>query len=128
MCTEGCDVSTEVVRSRNILLLGRTGRGKSATGNSILGKDVFRSKRGAASVTMKCELHSTIHSNGFTVNVVDTPGLFDPGLSNSKVMDEISNSLSLMPGGIIHAAFIVLNGDDVRFTAEEQVVSSWCSL
>ena len=51
------------------------------------------------------------------VNVVDTPGLFDPGLSNAETVAEIGRALSLVPGGVIHAALFVLNGDDVRFTS-----------
>ena len=59
---------------------------------------------------------------GLQLNIVDTPGLFDPGLSNGETISEIGKSLSLVPGGVLHAALIVLNGDDVRFTAEEQVL------
>ena len=44
-------------------------------------------------------------------------------LSNKDTISEIGKVLEIMPGHVIHCALIVLNGDDVRFTAEEQVMS-----
>eukprot|EP00614_Pseudopedinella_elastica_P001058 CAMPEP_0172603258 /NCGR_PEP_ID=MMETSP1068-20121228/23486_1 /TAXON_ID=35684 /ORGANISM="Pseudopedinella elastica, Strain CCMP716" /LENGTH=131 /DNA_ID=CAMNT_0013404931 /DNA_START=60 /DNA_END=452 /DNA_ORIENTATION=+ len=69
---------------------------------------------------MKCELRSRTLEDGTVVNVVDTPGLFDPGLSNADTVREIGRALDIVPGNVVHAALFVLNGDDVRFTAEEQ--------
>ena len=37
-----------------VVLLGQTGNGKSATGNSLLGRDAFAAKRSFASVTERC--------------------------------------------------------------------------
>jgi len=107
-------------RVRNLVLLGRTGRGKSATGNTLVGRTAFQSQRGAAACTVTCEVHSKTYSDGTIVNVCDTPGLFDPGLSNQETLGELAKVLSLVPGGVIHGALIVLNGDDTRFTSEEQ--------
>ncbi|KAF8062146.1 hypothetical protein N665_1202s0007 [Sinapis alba] len=131
----------------NIVLLGRTGNGKSATGNSIARQKVFISKPHAAGVTMECQTFRAVTPEGPILNIIDTPGtfchcifdvyekkntylmlswgcagLFDMSVAAEVISREIVRCLTLAEGGI-HAAVLVLSAR-TRFSKEEEMVLS----
>lgn len=61
--------------TRTVVLVGRVGNGKSATGNSILRMKAFASSYSFASVTRICQMQTTVLEDGSTLNVIDTPGM-----------------------------------------------------
>ncbi|KAH9493056.1 Immune-associated nucleotide-binding protein 12 [Bulinus truncatus] len=112
----GLAAECEAMKMYNFLVVGKTGSGKSATGNTLLNRKAFESKSTQESVTEYTTLECSI-LNGVLVRVVDTPGLMDTKVSEEETLKEIYSAMSLCPEGFNAILFVM--PFNVRFTARE---------
>ncbi|XP_041635996.1 GTPase IMAP family member 7-like [Cheilinus undulatus] len=103
---------------RRIVLLGKTGVGKSSLASTIFGEDSLENNPTPKSDTIKCEVE-TKSVSGRSITVIDTPGLFDTDRSEDELRAEIVRCVvESAPGP--HAFLLLLKVD--KYTEHEQAV------
>lgn len=108
----GSEMDNEV----RIVLIGKTGSGKSTTGNTILNETFFQSSSSCSSVTSFC-VSKRANRFGKNIQIVDTPGTFDTSVPNETVQREIVKCIGITSPGP-HCFLLVMGLS--RFTHEDE--------
>ncbi|XP_034558661.1 GTPase IMAP family member 7-like [Notolabrus celidotus] len=104
--------------SRRIVILGKTGAGKSSLANTLLGEDLFKVNHTAISETSECQAE-TESVKARKLTLIDTPGFFDTNTPEEQLKPEILRCITECAPGP-HAFLILLKVE--KFGEHEQAV------
>ena len=108
---------SSTTEERVILIIGRTGNGKSSIANTLTNSD-DKFKEGALSVsTTKDYQQETVVMDGMKLVIVDTIGIGDTQLTIQETLYKIADACYAVKGGL-HQVLFVMGG---RFSEEELV-------
>ncbi|CAB4386914.1 unnamed protein product [Rhizophagus irregularis] len=97
---------TELTEVKNLLLIGRTGGGKSTLGNVLTNKNVFIEGQGSTSTTKNFE-NDDFEWQDTKYRVFDTIGIDDTVLSTEVVFYKIAEGINALKGGINQVLFVI---------------------
>ncbi|MEQ2303358.1 hypothetical protein AMECASPLE_015966 [Ameca splendens] len=104
--------------TRRIVVLGKTGAGKSTLANTLFGQKMCETNNSPTSGTSQCQAKSgTV--NGKSIIFVDTPGFFDTGRDEQEMRAEIVRCINECPPGP-HVFLIVLKVE--KYTEQEEEI------
>jgi len=99
---------------RNILIIGRTGNGKSALANVISGTNKFKEGRHIVSQTGDNQTEE-IEINGIKYRIIDTVGIDHTVLTNEQVLGKIAEVAHSIKDSLNQILFVIGG----KFTKEE---------
>ena len=101
--------------SKNILLLGRTGNGKSTLANVLTNTNYFTESSGGISKTKKIQ-EKSFEIDGIKYSIFDTVGIGDTKLDSKTVLFRLGEIAHFVDKGGLNQIFFVTGN---RFTKEE---------
>lgn len=90
---------------KKILLIGRSGNGKSTLANVITGTNKFKESSRGMSETRNIQFEQ-FEENGTNYLIIDTPGIGDTKMSDSQVLDIIAEAVYLVRDGLSQVFFV----------------------
>ena len=91
--------------TKNLLLIGKTGNGKSTLANVLTQSAKFTESAGSTSQTRIIQAEQFKH-NEQSYSIIDTPGFFDTKLKQEEILDIIAEAVYLVKDGLSQVFFV----------------------